>query len=100
MASAPPAAGEPARAPTFLPFVSTVWPSFVRPDVASDCVFGTSPAANGPRATPSSSIGAVSQSCSGVGGGCTGSAPPPAHGSPGGYVAASLEPGALQTVRS
>jgi hypothetical protein len=42
-ASAPGACGEPPRAPTFLPFVSTVWPSLTRPLVALVCVAGMSP---------------------------------------------------------
>src|SRR6266436_5185767 len=63
-------------------------------------MFGTSPAAKGPRAFPSSSKGLVSQRTFGVGPGCAGNAPPPTHGSEGSYVAVSLVPAALQTVTS
>ena len=94
------ASGEPACAPTLTPFVRTVCPSFVRPLVARVWMFGMSSAANAPRGLPSSSMGADSQRATGVGPACAGSGPPPTHGSDGSYVAASLLPGALQTVVS
>ena len=73
-------------------------------------MFGTSPAANGQGATvqvggssrglPLASFGAVSQRETGEGPGFAGSAPPLTCGSVGSNVAASFEPGALQTVMS
>src|SRR4051794_37176467 len=116
--------GPPERPPTFLPLVRTVWPSLIRPLAFAVWMLGTSPAAKGPRSTPSSSIGygslpppaeltaGPSHRFFGTGASWAGSwlatPPPPAHGCVTAgvpsvlslYVWVSLVPAALHTVMS